>query len=215
MVIFVLGEIFTAIAFFKINQAEKRAIEAQDKEERIQAEKERLKYILPEKEKAELPNRMKYCSGLLEMKKTLGGLAAIYSSVASAAYADSNHKAVKHDSAIWGGIANGIGGIGAGVSTAIEIEIENAKAEENAKKIRENGEKAYKYHTNLKFKCQRMIERCDDRINQIMSLNYDDRDINKLFNMLKFSSWSYELDDKDGYIKVSGSIDVTATVTLS
>ena len=59
------------------------------------------------------------------------------------------YRAQRSDSAIWGGIADGLAGPGAGIATAMDIEAQNARSEAEAAQSRANARDSYDYHQKV------------------------------------------------------------------
>lgn len=88
------------------------------------------------KENAEKIGTIKYIAGNIEKLKAAEGNSKAAELLANMAETQSKTRAVTHDSAILGGIANGLGGPIAGAATYAKTEMENAAAKERAEEVR-------------------------------------------------------------------------------
>lgn len=130
-----------------------------------------------EKEKAKISAKEKYLWGTKAIQASCALTAALSTSGMAGASEAMRYRAQKSDSAILGGIANGLAGPGAGIATAINTEIENARAEAEAAEVRANAREAYKHHQEALRDTQRKQYTVDKRIKFIEGLVCDEQNI--------------------------------------
>ena len=165
-----------------------------------------------EKEKAKISAKEKYLWGTKAIQAACALTGALSTSGMAGASEAMRYRAQKSDSAILGGIANGLAGPGAGIATAINTEIENARAEAEAAEVRANAREAYKHHQEALRDTQRKQYTVDERIKFIEGLVCDEQNINQKFQMLTISEPTYKINTPQNSSPVPKSIEVAFSI---
>ena len=161
------------------------------------------------KEKAETSPTDKYLYGIKTIHAACTFNAILSESGMSGASDTMRYRAQKSDSAILGGIANGLAGPGAGIATAINTEIENARAEAEAAQSRANARDSYDYHQKVLLDSRGKQYSLERRIEYVKGLVYDEQNINEKFQMLSISTPSYKIYAPKSGNSTSKSVVVT------
>ncbi len=161
------------------------------------------------KEKAETSPTDKYLYGI----KTIHAACAFNSALSISGMAGASdtmrYRAQRSDSAIWGGIADGLAGPGAGIATAMDIEAQNARSEAEAAQSRANARDSYDYHQKVLLDSRGKQYSLERRIEYVKGLVYDEQNINEKFQMLSISTPSYKIYAPKSGNSTSKSVVVT------
>lgn len=161
------------------------------------------------KEKAETSPTDKYLYGIKTLHAACTFNAILSESGMSGASDTMRYRAQRSDSAIWGGIADGLAGPGAGIATAMDIEAQNARSEAEAAQSRANARDSYDYHQKVLLDSRGKQYSLERRIEYVNGLVYDEQNINEKFQMLSISTPSYKIYAPKSGNSTSKSVVVT------
>ena len=178
---------------FKENENEKKRIWYETKISK--AREKEMEIFLENKKKADIIGKDKYTYSLkkdleygykaLELSKTAEKLGLV----------NMNARPQISDPAIWGGIANGIGGTAAGLATFMDIKKKNEQEIKNTKKIQESGEKLYNNAKDIQRYLPDALKNEELMKDYIEDKLFDDRFPEEKMKNLKISDIEYSITD--------------------
>ena len=166
-----------------------------------------------DEEEARIVGKIKYTKRLEEDIKK--GMAAIEMSKIGEKIGRENMFATakKSDWAFWGGMADGLVGPGAGIATAMDVQIQNAKAEENTKQLRASGEDLYFQSKAIQRNLPIEIAKEQAIVDHINEKLYDDKNIDEKIKLIDFSKIKYTILENKNFevnckVKVKENIKI-------
>jgi len=124
-----------------------------------------------------------------------------------------NARAQKSDWAILGGMANGLAGPAAGMATAIDIQNKNLKAEENARKVREDGTRIYNNAKDIQRNLPAALVLEQSVVDNINEKLYDDKNIEEKIKLIEFGEFKLKAT-KGLNIEAKAKIKVDSKIKL-
>lgn len=175
--------------------------------------KEELKIQEKQKKDTTLVGHEKYIEDALKKLKEKESYLKATNAMGDVLISQSNYKAQKSDSAILGGLASGIAGRTAGLYTAVDTEIKNAKAEAEAARIRNNAKDMLSQLPGLSsgfsseaYKWREIVQKVKDKL-------IDDSNQEEKFKAIDISQLKLQISDT-GNVHVIGDMSVKGSFEI-